>query len=140
MLYNNIPQVMRAVQKRQKNLERGAELARNTMMARLIQLAQEQIKGDRKTVGYPATSGESPMNVTGNLRRSIRGAKFRQGFASYSAIVGPTIVYGRSVEMGNPYNPPSWQNGQRFPYMAPAFKKYSREHNAIIRKYLYFRG
>lgn len=140
MITNNIPQVIRAVQKKQHNLERGAELARNRMMARLIQLSQEQIKGDRRYVGYPATPGNPPMNVTGNLRRSIRGAKFRQGFASYSAVVGPTIIYGRSVELGEPYNPPSWQNGQRFPYMAPAFKKYLREHNAIIRRYLYFRG
>lgn len=140
MIYNNIPYVMRAVQKRQKELERGAELARNRMMTRLIQLAQEQIKGDRRSVGYPATLGESPMNVTGNLRRSIRGTKQRLGFASYSAIVGPTIIYGRSVEMGEPYNPPSWQSGQNFPYMQPAFKKYRREHNAIIRKYLTFRG
>ena len=102
----------------------------------MLALAWRAIKGDRKNSPYPATSGQPPMNVTGNLRRSIRGEKFRQGFGSYLALVGPTIVYGRSVEMGSPYNPSSWQGGQHFPYMKPAFDKYRREHYAIMRKHL----
>ena len=136
MLFRSL--VMKSITKAQEKLDIGARLARDEMMARLIQLSQREIKGDRKNVGYPATPGKPPMNVTGNLRRSIRGQKIRTGFASYSAIVGPTIIYGRSVEMGNPYNPPTWQNGQRFPYMKPAFEKYRREHVAIMRKYLSF--
>ena len=135
---HNIRLVMKSITKAQEKLDIGARLARDEMMARLIQLSQREIKGDRKNVGYPATPGKPPMNVTGNLRRSIRGQKIRTGFASYSAIVGPTIIYGRSVEMGNPYNPPTWQNGQRFPYMKTAFEKYRRKHVAIMRKYLSF--
>lgn len=137
-IYNNARLVMKSVTKAQEKLDIGAMLARNEMMSRLIQLAQKEIKGDRRNVGYPAMPGEPPMNVTGNLRRSIRGQKIRLGFASYAAIVGPTIIYGRAVEMGNPYNPPTWQNGQRFPYMKPAFQKYRREHYAIMRKHLSF--
>ena len=133
---NNIWQVKAAVTRAMDKLDAGARMARDEMMTRLIQLAQEEIKGDRKNSPYPATSGQPPMNVTGNLRRSIRGEKFRQGFGSYFALVGPTIVYGRSVEMGSPYNPSSWQNGQHFPYMKPAFDKYRREHYAIMRKHL----
>ena len=78
---------MKSITKAQEKLDIGARLARDEMMARLIQLSQREIKGDRKNVGYPATPGKPPMNVTGNLRRSIRGQKIRTGFASYSAIV-----------------------------------------------------
>lgn len=139
-MLNNIPEVRREIDRAMGNLEKGARLARDAMMSRLIQLAQEQIKGDRSNVGYPATPGQPPMNVTGNLRRSIRGEKFRIGFATYTAVVGPTIVYGRSVELGDPYNPPSWRNGQNFPYMKPAFDEYKKEHAAILRKYIKLRG
>jgi hypothetical protein len=67
------------------------------------------------------------MNRTGDLRRSIVGEKFRTGFASYSAIVGPTVVYGRAVELGGQYAPRSWKGTTAmagFPYMAPAYKKF----------------
>ena len=67
------------------------------------------------------------MNVTGNLRRSIRGERFTTGFANYSAIVGPTMEYSRAVELGGKYAPKSWRGTsamQGFPYMSPAFKKF----------------
>ena len=60
------------------------------------------------------------MNRTGDLRRSIKGEKFRVGFASYTAIVGPTIIYGRRVELGGG----NWPSGVRFPYMEPAYEKF----------------
>ena len=107
--------------------------ARDEMMTALIQLSKEQIQGVRPkgTVawqGYPTP----PMNRTGNLRRSIRGEKFRTGFASYSAIVGPTIIYGRKVELGGP----NWRPGVQFPYMEPAYRIYRTQvHQQIINKY-----
>ena len=140
MIRNNLWQVMADVKRAQMKLDVGARMARDEMMMKLIQLSQEEIKGDRRDVPYPAVTGQPPMNVTGNLRRSIRGEKFRTGFASYKGMVGPTIVYGRSVEIGAPYNPPTWQNEQRFPFMKPAFEKYKKFHNAIIMKHLKLRG
>jgi len=91
------------------------------MMAALIQLSKEEIKGKRPE-GQKAWTGRPtpPMNRTGDLRRSIRGEKFRQGFASYTAIVGPTIIYGRRVELGGG----NWPSGVRFPYMEPAYDKF----------------
>lgn len=140
MLNNNIWQVMAEVKRAQMKLDIGARMARDEMMTKLIQLSMEEIKGDRRDVPYPAVTGQPPMNVTGNLRRSIRGEKFRSGKATYRALVGPTIVYGRSVEIGAPYNPPTWTQGQKFPFMKPAFEKYKTFHNAIIKKYLSLRG
>lgn len=157
MIYNNIWQARAAIKQAQNKIDVGARMARDEMMARLIQLAKEQIQGERGLVGHkirwvdgqakkgakiynyeddPAVPGQPPKNRTGNLRRSIRGEKFRLGFASYGALVGPTIVYGRRVELGGG----NWPEGVRFPYMKPAFEQYRKEHYLILRKYLTLRG
>jgi hypothetical protein len=138
MIESNIPEVMKAVLRQTDKIDQGAKAARDEMMSKLIQLAKEEIKGKRQP-GERATPGEPPKNRTGNLRRSIKGEKMREGFASYSAVVGPTIIYGRSVEMAGKYAPPTWsgatkQNG--FPYMKPAFNKFQRVAMAIVRKHL----
>lgn len=140
MIRNNIWQVKADVKRAQMKLDNSVRMARDEMMNKLIQLSMEEIKGDRANTPYPAIAGQPPMNVTGNLRRSIRGQKFRGGANTYRALVGPTIVYGRSVEMGAPYNPQSWTQGQKFPFMKPAFEKYMKFHNAILLKYLKLRG
>jgi len=142
MITSNINEVMRAVNKATSKLDTGAREARDEMMTTLIQLAKEEIKGERPK-GQRATPGQPPMNRTGNLRRSIRGEKYRQGFATYSAVVGPTIVYGRSVEMGGKYAPRTWSGetkSKAFPYMQPAFKKFQKVAYAIMRKHLSLRG
>jgi len=129
---------MNAVTKATDKLDIGARMARDEMMNTLTRYAKEEIKG-RRTPGERATPGEPPMNRTGNLRRSIKGERFKTGFASYSAVVGPTIVYGRSVEMGGKYAPNSWRDGQKFPYMKPAFEKFQRVAMSIMRKHLSLR-
>ena len=142
MITSNINEVMRAVNKATSKLDTGAREARDEMMTTLIQLAKEEIQGERPK-GQKATPGQPPMNRTGNLRRSIRGEKYRQGFATYSAVVGPTIVYGRSVEMGGKYAPSTWSGetkSKAFPYMQPAFKKFQKVAYAIMRKHLSLRG
>jgi len=73
------------------------------------------------------------------IRRSIRGQKFNKGFGKYEAIVGPTIIYGRAVELGGKYAPPSWKGTSAmagFPYMNPAFQKFKVQVPMIIRKHL----
>mgnify|MGYP000594339164 CR=1 FL=1 len=97
--------------------------------------AMRQIQGDRKSVGYPAVSGKPPMNVTGNLRRSIKGGSGRLGFGIYYAEAGAYMVYARAVELGGA---PTWTNGQHFPYMQPALEQFRRSNivQQIISKYL----
>lgn len=105
-----------------------ARAARDEMAMALTQLAKREIKGARPYSTGPrggriyqsATPGKPPMNRTGNLRRSIRAEKLNMGFANYSAIVGPTIEYGRQVEMGGG----NWPDGVNFPYMEPAYAKF----------------
>lgn len=98
---------------------------------------KRQIKGERPE-GEKAISGLPPMNRTGNLRRSIRGRHERIGFARYEAIVGADMIYARAVEVGSPYNPPSWQNGEHFPFLEPALKEFSTSGliARILRKHL----
>jgi hypothetical protein len=132
MITTNIFTVKKALDKKTSEIDISVMKARDEMMARLIQLSQEEIKG-RRPKGQKATSGEPPMNRTGNLRRSITGKKAQEGFARYSAEVGPTMVYSRAVELGGA---PTWHNGEHFPYMKPALQKFQREAMAIVRKYL----
>ena len=132
MITSNIYSVKKALDQKLVEIDVGVMKARDEMMARLIQLSQEEIKGKRPK-GQKATTGEPPMNRTGNLRRSITGKKAQEGFASYSAVVGPTTVYARAVELGGA---PTWINGEHFPYMKPALQKFQREAMAIVRKYL----
>jgi phage gpG-like protein len=123
MIPNNLRLVKKVWTKETRSLDIKARLMRDEMMAALIQLSKEQIKGKRPKINNryaPAISGLPPMNRTGDLRRSITGEKFNVGFANYSAIVGPTIVYGRRVELGGG----NWRPGTMFPYMAPAYAQF----------------
>jgi hypothetical protein len=125
MIVTNLNLVRTAVTRQTVNLDLKVRMARDEMMAAMIQLAQEEIKGQRKE-GEQATAGEPPKNRTGNLRRSIKGFKFTTGFARYNAIVGPTMTYARAVELGGGYAPASWQGTSAmrgFPYMKPAYTK-----------------
>ena len=142
MITSNLKLVRESVTKATKSIDEGARNARDEMMMVLIQLSKEEIQG-RRPKGEKATAGQPPMNRTGNLRRSIRGEKITKGFAKYEAIVGPTIIYGRAVELGGNFAPRSWKGTtamRGFPYMAPAFKKFQVIAPNIVRKNLDIRG
>lgn len=128
--------VREATKKAGKSIDDGARATRDEMMTTLIQLAKAEIVGKRPK-GERATSGKPPMNRTGNLRRSIRGEKYNVGFAKYEAIVGPTIIYGRAVEMGGA---PTWTRGQKFPYMSPAYAKFRLIAPRIVQKHMAIGG
>lgn len=138
MIVTNLNSVRKGLTKATSNLDQSVMHLRDEMMAALIQLSKEEIKG-RRPEGQRATAGQPPMNRTGNLRRSIRGEKFKTGFAKYEAIVGPTIVYGRAVELGGTFAPKSWIGTSAvkgFPYMQPAFKKFQVMVPAMVSKHL----
>lgn len=138
MIITNLNSVRKGITKATSNLDQSVMRLRDEMMVALIQLSKEEIQG-RRPEGQKATAGEPPMNRTGNLRRSIRGEKFKSGFAKYEAIVGPTIVYGRAVELGGTFAPKSWIGTSAmkgFPYMQPAFKKFKTKVPAMVSKHL----
>ena len=136
MITSNLKLVREATKKAGKSIDDGARATRDEMMTTLIQLAKAEIVG-RRPKGERATSGQPPMNRTGNLRRSIRGEKYNVGFAKYEAIVGPTMIYGRAVEMGGA---PTWTKGQKFPYMSPAYAKFRLIAPRIVQKHMAIGG
>jgi hypothetical protein len=136
VITSNLKLVREATKKAGKSIDDGARATRDEMMTTLIQLAKAEIVG-RRPKGERATSGKPPMNRTGNLRRSIRGEKYNVGFAKYEAIVGPTMIYGRAVEMGGA---PTWTRGQKFPYMSPAYAKFRLIAPRIVQKHMALGG
>jgi phage gpG-like protein len=136
VITSNLKMVREATKKAGKSIDDGARATRDEMMVTLIQLAKAEIVG-RRPKGERATSGKPPMNRTGNLRRSIRGEKYNVGFAKYEAIVGPTMIYGRAVEMGGA---PTWTRGQKFPYMSPAYAKFRLIAPRIVQKHMALGG
>ena len=128
MIPNNLKLVKNSWNNLTNSVNVNAEMARNEMMTSLIQLSKNQIQGRRKE-GEKATAGQPPKNRTGNLRRSIIGKKYTSGFGTYNAIVGPTMVYARAVELGGEYAPRSWHGTSAmkgFPYMEPAYRKFQQ--------------
>jgi hypothetical protein len=136
VITSNLKLVKEATKKAGKSIDDGARATRDEMMTTLIQLAKAEIVG-RRPKGERATSGQPPMNRTGNLRRSIRGEKYDIGFAKYAAIVGPTMIYGRVVELGGA---PTWTKGQKFPYMSPAYAKFRLVAPRIVQKHMALGG
>jgi hypothetical protein len=76
----------------------------------------------RHAPGTPttATRGGKPASITGNLRRSIH-TEIKQGFGTYVAEVGPTMIYSRRVELEYDY-----------PYMRPAYVAMKPRANNIF--------
>ena len=75
----------------------------------------------------PAQPGGGPARITGALQRSIH-TEVRQGFGSYEATVGPSMVYARQVELGGG----RWKSGVKYPYMIPAGQKVKERANEIF--------
>lgn len=134
---DNLPQVEAALEAYMRNLDIRIGNATREISLAIEGMGKRNIKGERPK-GEKAVIGQPPMNRTGNLRRSIRGQSQRLGYATYQAIVGADMVYARAVEVGAPYNPPSWQNGEHFPYLQPALDDFAKSNLTIriLRKHL----
>lgn len=136
MIRNNIRLVQANVTKAVTDMDELTRLARNEIAMASVQRAKKQIQGVRpyttvkrtrdtskgkKGSSYrvyaKAESGKPPMNRTSMLRKSIHAEYQTQGFAHYTATVGPGMPYARQVELGGG----NWGQGVRFPYMEPAY-------------------
>lgn len=85
--------------------------------------AKRNFEGSHKR-GEPHVGGDKPNVVTGTLRRSIRSLPpERAGVGEWVVRVGPTVVYGRRVELGYAGGPGRGHAHTRpFPYFTPAVR------------------
>jgi hypothetical protein len=128
MLTSNLSLIRKEVTKVGVGIDVASRKARDEMAMALQQLARNEIRRSGA-----AQAGGPPVNRTGNLRNSINTEKRTIGFANYKAIIGPQAVYGRILELGFP-------NGNKYPYMQPAYRKFQAVAPSIIKKHLSGRG
>jgi len=90
----------------------------------LVRDAQSNFEGSHKK-GQPHVGGGKPNIVTGNLRRSIMADSLNHyAMGVYTTSVGPTMKYGRRVELG-------LAPTGAYPYFGPAAKQLRAEMGAI---------
>jgi hypothetical protein len=65
--------------------------------------------------GHIGGNGSPPNRRSGNLIQSMQIERIT-GLPGYGYKVFPTMVYARSLELGNP----RWKSGVRYPYLAPS--------------------
>lgn len=118
MPWLGIPEFMGALEKVTRDADAASKMIVHTGSMKLVREAKANFDGSHKK-GQPHQGGDKPNVVTGTLRRSIRATPVEKtGLFEYSSSVGPTVVYGRAVELG--YAP---RNMRPFPYFNPAAEK-----------------
>ena len=85
--------------------------------------SKEQFSGAHAK-GQPHVGGNAPNVVTGTARRSIHGDSITHiGFGTWQSLTGPSVVYGRRLELG--FNGVDAlgrvYDTQGYPYMQPGF-------------------
>ena len=117
IVVKNMREVMAGLKTYEEKVEKAAEYG--IQRAALAIERQAKLNANTGThargEGHIKGTGPGPNVVTGTLRRSIT-TEIRYGFGTYIAVVGPTVEYARSVELGNP----RWKSGVRYPYLYPA--------------------
>lgn len=97
-------------------VDQAAKANMTEATAFLIKEAMANFEGAHKK-GQPHVGGDKPNVVTGNLRRSIMAdGVHHTGMGSYETTVGPTMKYGRRVELG-------LAPTGAYPYFGPAAAK-----------------
>jgi hypothetical protein len=129
IIVRNLSEALASLQNIEGDVEKAAQLG--VAMAGLRVERDAKINasnGSRSRKGgkiippkHIGPSGSGPNVITGDLRRSI-STRVRYGFGTYIAEVGPTVVYGRAVELGSPI----WKSGVKYPYLTPAADKLIR--------------
>jgi hypothetical protein len=122
--WSGLKEVQAAIVDVGKQVDLAAAANVKEASARLIKDAQANFSGSHKK-GEPHVGGSQPNIVTGNLRRSIMADSLTHGaMGIYSTTVGPTLKYGRRVELG-------LAPTGAYPYFGPAAAKLRTEMAAI---------
>ena len=71
-----------------------------------------------------------PTQRSGNLQASIQYETRKMATMTYGVTIGPTMKYGRAVELGSP----RWKTGNKFPYMRPGYEASKEELSHMYRQ------
>ena len=127
----NVKNAVNALKAMNSNVDLAVKMATSRVAVEAESEIKKQIQpvfndGHRRPDGRTTSAkiGGPPMTRTGDLRASVGYSVTRKGFGSYVAIVGPTVVYSRAVELGAP----NWKQGVKYPYLAPAVRKLNQSN------------
>lgn len=82
-----------------------------------------------KGQGHLPGTGPGPNVVSGTLRRGIKPTAAVRTSDGWSGTAGPSAGYSRAIELGNP----DWKSGVKFPFLAPAIKKWKLGARQLMR-------
>jgi hypothetical protein len=123
-IWHGLEDLEKAVTRAGEQAEAAAAANVKVASMTLIKDAQNNFEGSHKK-GQPHVGGDKPNVVTGNLRRSIMADSLNHyGMGIWSTRVGPTMKYGRRVELG-------LAPTGAYPYFGPAAAKLRAEMGAI---------
>lgn len=128
IIITNLDDVLKAVDGAATKIEQGAQIGIMRAGLQIERNAKKNFVGVRrykimtskkgnaylKITPPRHTGGKYPNTVTGDLKRSIT-TSYTKGLGKYTAMVGSSKIYARSVEMGNKQNP-----AIKYPYLEPA--------------------
>jgi hypothetical protein len=124
VIWHGMEELAQAVVRAGAQVDAAAKANVSVAAATLIKDAQANFSGSHKK-GEPHVGGSQPNIVTGNLRRSIMADSTNHlAMGVYSTQVGPTMKYGRRVELG-------LAPTGAYPYFGPAAAKLRTEMAAI---------
>jgi hypothetical protein len=111
-----IPEFKAAAEKLAKQADVASRMILVQSASLVVRNAQENFVGSHRR-NKPHVGGSKPNVVTGQTRRSIKfEGVVRVGLATYMTRVGPTVAWGRRLELG--------MNGKgAYPYFGPAVEK-----------------
>jgi hypothetical protein len=132
IVIKNLQDVLAAIDGAADKIEQGAQLGIMRAGLQIERQAKLNFQGTRtyekrvsksgrpwlKITPPKHVGGSGPNTVTGNLKRSIK-TTYRSGLGTYTAEVGPTMIYARQVEKGGG----KWPSGVKYPYLEPAALK-----------------
>lgn len=112
--FKGIREAQASLAKQQRKIDFAMHGVIKLMSLEVVRTAKDSMRqAHQPNTPTPAIKGNPPAVITGNLKRSIKYNTARVGFGSYIAQVGPTMIYGRRVELPEPA-------GFNYPYMATA--------------------
>jgi hypothetical protein len=119
----NMNQVLAGIKKKEDAINAAAQFGIREVAINLVYETQKLLNNNPHTLrgktwyptGHIGGNGSAPNRRSGHLRDSFQ-IQPKTGFPGYGFSVFPTMVYARSLELGNP----KWKSGVKYPYLEPS--------------------